>query len=99
MIKAEDAIANLHYQILRFEEGTEPNLALKMAIKAIEDSRWIPVGERLPKEIGDYLVTKNDDQNIAIIGMCYWSIWGWTTNKEVIAWMPLPKPYEEGAEE
>lgn len=36
MIKVEDAIANLHYQILRFEEGTEPYLALKMAIKALE---------------------------------------------------------------
>lgn len=60
---------------------------------------WIPAAERLPKEIGDYIVTKIDDENEKVIGLCYFSIWGWTTNKEVIAWMPLPKPYEKGAEE
>lgn len=36
MIKVEDAISNLKYQILRFEDDTEPNLALKMAIEALE---------------------------------------------------------------
>ena len=60
---------------------------------------WIPVTERFPEEIGDYIVTKIDDENEKVIGLCYFSFWGWTTNKDVIAWMPLPKPYEEGAEE
>lgn len=36
MIKAEDAISNLKNQIMRFEKGTEPDLALKMAIRALE---------------------------------------------------------------
>ena len=36
-IKVEDAIANLKYQMLRFEKGTEPDLALQMAIKALEE--------------------------------------------------------------
>lgn len=94
MIKVEDAISNLKNQVLRFEKGTEPDLAIQMAIKALEDSRWIPVTERLPEEIGDYLVTKIDDQNEKVIGLCYFSFWGWTTNKEVTAWIPLPKPYE-----
>ncbi len=36
MIKIEDAIDNLKNQIMRFEKGTEPHLALQMAIKALE---------------------------------------------------------------
>lgn len=35
-IKVEDAIANLKNQMMRFEEGTEPDLALQIAIKALE---------------------------------------------------------------
>lgn len=58
MIKVEDAISNLKNQMMRFAEGTEPDLALQMAIEAIEDRRWIPVTERLPKENGRYLVTR-----------------------------------------
>lgn len=43
-IKVEDAIANLKNQMMRFEEGTEPDLALQMAIKALEEckpGKWI----------------------------------------------------------
>ena len=36
--------------------------ALDIAIKALEESRWIPVTERLPKDFGTYLITlKNGD--------------------------------------
>lgn len=43
-IKVEDAIANLKNQMMRFEKGTEPDLALQMAIKALEEckpGKWI----------------------------------------------------------
>lgn len=84
-----------------------PNDAVGMAIEALEDSRWIPVTERLPDKDGDYLVTKVDDENVTIIGLAYYSNGfglvfydnGWASNKTITAWMPLPEPYEEGAEE
>lgn len=107
LMKYDEAIKILKkVEVLDFEAGDlleyHPDIvrgALNFAIKELENNRWIPVTERLPKEIGDYIVTKIDDENVKVIGLCYFSFWGWTTNKEVTAWMPLPKPYEEGAEE
>ena len=61
---------------------------------------WIPVTDRLPEKEGDYLVTKIDSYDISIIGLAYYRTeWGWSTSYKVTAWIPLPKPYEEGAEE
>ena len=72
-------------------EGIE---ALEMAIKALEQTRWIPVSERLPEEDGMYLIStcmncidtclfyKDDDEYL------------WVDYEEsVIAWMPLPESY------
>ena len=119
MIKVEDAISNLKNQMMRFAEGTEPDLALQMAIKALEDSRWIPVTERLPEKNGRYLVTRGLKACGALwnrvyiinysdlMGIKSERIW-WQGNvgksdferlEDVIAWMPLPIRYEEGAEE
>ena len=66
---------------------------------------WIPVSEKLPKESGFYLVTLKTDgvaylEDVFLkrfvyvitydaVAMC----WGYG-DKNVIAWMPLPKPYE-----
>lgn len=81
----------------------DTELALDMAIKALEDSRWIPVTERLPEEEGYYLVTVFDDwRHISEICIEYWlgKRQDWSTALEVIAWMPsLPKPYEGSEEE
>lgn len=49
MIKVEDAISNLKNQILRFAEGTEPDLALKMAIEALQERKqcnWKAITKR-----------------------------------------------------
>ena len=80
--------------------------ALDMAISALRQTAWIPVGERLPSQSGEYLVTIS----------CEGATWtdkfeytptdrGWSDpeayddiidwNDGVIAWMPLPKPYKE----
>lgn len=102
-IKVEDAISNLKNQTMRFAEGTEPDLALQMAIKALEDSRWIPVTERLPEEYASYYTTiqykESKARDVAVL--CYspedkvWlEIWG--LGCEVVAWMPLPKEWEGG---
>ena len=37
--------------------GVEYKNACEMAIQALEQTRWIPVSERLPEEEGNYLVT------------------------------------------
>lgn len=55
--------------------------------------RWIPVSERLPKENTSYLVTVKQGY-IMIAIWCgnpkYW--------RNVIAWMPLSKPYKSKME-
>ncbi len=85
--------------------------ALNMAIKALEQTRWIPVSERLPD---------TDDEVL-----CWYEYYHWSQRKvlpeyglgrylretsawfgevangkdvRVIAWMPLPKPYKEREE-
>lgn len=72
--------------------------AYKMAIKALESQRWIPVSERLPEDYIHVLCqfTLNG------MGECYLAhgvfhvVGGLVmTCNEVIAWMPLPEPYKE----
>ena len=68
------------------------------AIQALEQTHWIPMSERMPEEKqeilacfyngdGDYklMVTYRTDYN-------YWKGVGRTG--DMVAWMPLPQPYE-----
>ena len=91
--------------------------ALQMAIKALEQTTWIPVSERLPEICekdchGDIAFSKTViATQIYGNGYVYVGIDKYTTNNgggwlsevpfdnpdeccKVIAWMPLPKPYE-----
>ena len=71
---------------------------------------WIPVSEKLPDEYGNYLVfTSDNDIDIGtyqpryIVGtwsMCDANGFYWADDKDikVLAWKPLPKPYESEAD-
>lgn len=70
-------------------------------------SEWIPCSERLPDERGQYLVTTyayNDYYYVDVLsfhkGKFYStdSEWGDMVDNDVVAWMPLPKPYGERKE-
>ena len=60
---------------------------------------WIPVSERLPEESTAVLIWCPERKNIycAYLEEKQWWIFGAYFQKvtlDVIAWMPLPKPYE-----
>ena len=60
-----------------------------MAIKELEQKiEWIPVSERLPKNNGLYLVYTEEQLFVCSFENGEFFI------DDVLAWMPLPKPYE-----
>ena len=73
-----------------------------------EQTRWIPVSERLPKNPGRYLtyIVNEHDTNYRYIMTCEYvesDLWCWFPDDEcasdnVIAWMPLPEGYKEKGE-
>ena len=87
----------------------EDAVALGMAIKALEQTRWIPVSERLPEDGDTYLVTI--EYNGEVIGVDvasyspvdgyidkHWETFNdWKEDDDscyhVTAWMPLPEGY------
>jgi len=73
--------------------------AYNMAVATMERSSWIPATEKLPEETKDVLVTSvgNDGIRFTDFGMLHsrpndW--WSVTGCRNIIAWMPLPEPYE-----
>lgn len=90
---------------------TEENYdVIKKAIKALEQTRWIPVGERLPEE-NRAVLTYIDTGATKTYCLAYWNdvreAWEeWIgydliekdKGYKVIAWMPLPEPYKEEKE-
>lgn len=104
---------------------TERKKAIKAAIKALEQTTWIPVSERLPEDLEPVNITWVNhepepyyhdikDRNFVATGIYYRGQWYWYSTTcadylgeygsneidkvddavEIIAWMPLPKPYE-----
>lgn len=52
-------------------------------------SRWIPIDEQLPPPYKKVLMTVKDGNGVYVICKA------WNGLKNVIAWMPVPEPYEE----
>ena len=80
---------------------------LKELKRLREQTRWIPVSERLPENSGNYLITYYYRDEIETQEAVYVegeeNKWYDTTDIEitlaVIAWMPLPEPYKVESED
>lgn len=71
-----------------------------------EESRWIPVSERMPEldtpVLAQWRRYYSDENNIDILylnGLGEWYADLGMPNGKIIAWMPLPEPYKEGEDE
>lgn len=90
-----------------WQGNEELTTAYYMAFEVLENKlMWIPVGERLPQQTGEYLVTVYMDDIFWTdkFGYTPTTEGGWYDlenpnqndikwNDFVIAWMPLPEPY------
>lgn len=77
--------------------------ALFMAIKALEQARWIPCSEKLPDK-NERLALLYDNGLVSggkYLGERIYDVDFPDQNKKtkVIAWMPLPQPYKAESEE
>ena len=73
--------------------------AFDMAIKALEQTSWIPVSERVPEEAGVYLVSMYrlgyPQREVDGFVCGRWERFG----NDVIAWCEIPEPYKESEDE
>ena len=111
-ISRQEAIDALY--AVMFDDDLKPTIVASKQADTIMDAvrwlpsaqpepKWIPCSERLPEELGTYLVSikrigwnceEYVDNDIA-----YWDdLEGFHKRDEVIAWMPLPEPYREEGE-
>lgn len=75
---------------------------VEIAEKAVSPYRWIPCSERMPEESEYYIITANDGVGHRTTFAKFqkkaksWDLTGARSYWRVIAWMPLPKPFEGG---
>ena len=83
---------------LCYEQGNmgEQKEALDLAIKALEQQRWIPVSKKMPKPRIDVWCNSDMGQMVGYYDE-YAETWYGRDYMELIvtAWMPLPEPYRE----
>lgn len=95
----------LRYKADHIKTRIRPSFFSEVAkkLEELNESDWIPVTERLPKEQGEYLVTYhpcywgNVDEDVIKVGFDSFrgkTCWAKTKYQKVIAWKSKPKAYE-----
>lgn len=95
----------LEMAIKALEQNESAEEWYKLFVEKLEqESKWIPVSERLPEKDGRYLayIVNEYDNQLQYIMTCDYMVdghWHWFPDDEcasdnVIAWMPLPQPYK-----
>lgn len=109
-----DSFLELVYDLLKDDDSNQrANAIINCADEYAESMKqqwiqqqWIPVEERLPEPWTLVLVT-DSCKNASVCQMAFDPSYGWYNEYEnwtyfstsVIAWMPLPEPYQEGEQE
>ena len=87
--------------------GRDYDEAFRMAIEALQtENEWIPVSERLPiaereGQVRGFYLTTNERGQVSVKAFEFtdgYVEYGWNSDFEILAWMPLPKPYGERRE-
>ena len=95
----DEAIKDLEkIKKVKFSPISQP-VSMDMAIDALKATRWIPVSEQLPAPGVFVLVSTRQKTGASVvrIGVFSGTSYGWScggASKNVVAWMPLPEPYE-----
>lgn len=100
MIEFEQAECCLHTWYKSIDDDMKE--ALDMAIKALEQTRWIPVSERLPEESLNSVIGLDAYRERCVFVQYidgHFQIMGKAESFDIIAWMPLPQPYKEESED
>jgi hypothetical protein len=109
MTTKEKAIEQLERISSRLASIGEKEDYTDVAIQALEQTRWIPCSERLPKEneyvdsVSKYYLVQNEygDMLVARYKRDYWEeIYHIEpVTDKIVAWMPLPERYKERAKD
>lgn len=105
-IDADYVLSKIGEYAMHPNEELVNNLAIAFDIvvdaPTIEVPKWIPCSERLPNNDEEVIVSVEDDRadNIFKYTTTAWRYGDvWVSDNEricgIIAWMPLPQPYEE----
>lgn len=103
----EEAIKELE-EIAEMTIWNYRRLAVNMAIEALQQTTWIPVGDEPPKQKKTYWICTDGGYQCE----CRWTNanpfwtdlttdWHWSVgdvpqHSKVVAWKPLPEPYKGG---
>ena len=92
LIDADALFKDLEEQGIPF--NNEINTAILIAPTVDAVPRWIPCEERLPKEYNEYLCCDKDGEYyVNYLEDAYWAR-KFTESESIVAWMPLPEPYD-----